>query len=87
MSTLAAALILGILVSTAYAAAFHFIVGGRLATIPAYLIAAWAGFAAGHFFGDFMELTWLRLGVLQLLTASIGAWIALIFIRWLVAEE
>ena len=87
MSTLAAALILGFLVATVYGAGFHLLVGGKLRTVPFYLLAAYVGFVIGHFFGDFMGLVWLRLGVLQLFTGSIGAWIALVFSRWLIAEE
>ena len=87
MSTIGAALILGFLVATIYGAAFHLLVGGKLRTIPVYLIAAWIGFIIGHFIGDFFGLSWLRLGVLQLFSASIGAWIILLLSRWLISVE
>lgn len=87
MTTIAAAFILGFLVATFYGAAFHLMVGGRITVIPVYLGAAWIGFLLGHFFGDLLGINWLRLGVLQLFTASVGSWLLLLFSRWLIQVE
>lgn len=87
MTTIAAAFILGFLVATFYGAAFHLLVGGRLPAIPVYLGAAWIGFLLGHFMGDLLGIDILRLGVLQLLSASIGSWLLLLFSRWLIQVE
>jgi hypothetical protein len=84
MTIVAAGLILGFLLATAYGAGFHVVVGGPARTIPLYLGVAWLGFAIGHFVGDYLDLNMLRLGVVQLFSASVGAWIALIIGRWLV---
>lgn len=83
MTIQASAFVLGFLLSTAYGAGFHVLVGGPARHIALYLGAAWVGFAVGHFVGDFLDIDVLRLGVVHLFTASLGAWIALITSRWL----
>ena len=83
MTIAAAGLILAFLVSTVYGAGFHVLVGGRLVMVPIYLLCAWIGFAVGHFVGDALGLTTLRLGIVQLFSGSLGAWILLIIGRWL----
>lgn len=83
LSGAASALILGFLLSSAYATAFHFIMGGPVRRILLYLIVSWVGFIAGQFAGDFLGIDLLKLGALHLLTASIGAWVALLLAWWL----
>ena len=83
MSVAAAGLILAFLVSTAYGSGFHLLVGGRLVMVPIYLLCAWLGFAIGHFLGESLGVELLRLGVVQLFSGSLGAWILLIIGRWL----
>ena len=83
MTVAASGLILGFLLATAYGAGFHVLVGGPARRIILYLVAAWIGFALGHVIGDLIGLDWLRLGALQLFSASVGAWVALILSRWL----
>ncbi len=86
MTAAASGLILGFLLATAYGAGFHFLLGGPARRIILYLIAAWIGFALGHIVGDLLNMTLLRLGVLQLFSASIGAWLALIGSWWFVRD-
>ena len=86
MTTAASGLILGFLLATAYGAGFHFLLGGPARRIILYLAAAWVGFALGHIVGDLLGLTLLRLGALQLFSASIGAWLALIASWWLAGD-
>lgn len=86
MTVAASGLILGFLLATAYGAGFHFLVGGAARRIILYLVAAWIGFALGHIVGDLLNLTWLRLGALQLFSASVGAWVALILSWWLAGD-
>lgn len=86
MTTAASGLILGFLLSTAYGAGFHLLLGGPARRIILYLVAAWIGFALGHVVGDLINLNWLRLGALQLFSASVGAWVALIISRWLAGD-
>ncbi len=86
MTAAASGLILGFLLATAYGAGFHLLLGGPARRIILYLLTAWIGFAVGHFAGDLLNLTLLRLGVLQLFSASVGAWIALIGSWWLAGD-
>lgn len=79
----ASALILGFLVATAYAAVFHLIIGGPIRRLVIYLVAAWVGFAIGQLAGTMLNIDLFKLGTLHLLTASIGAWTALLLGWWL----
>lgn len=87
MNGAAASLILGFLLSTAFGSGFHVLMGGPTRRILLYVLAAWIGFGLGHFVGDLLNIEVLLLGPLHLLTASLGAWIALIFSYWFVAYE
>ncbi len=87
MNGTASALVLGFLLSTAYGAGFHFLLGGPARRIPLYVLASWIGFAAGHFIGDMLNVELFKLGALHLLSASIGAWTALIGSWWLAGQE
>jgi hypothetical protein len=78
-----AALILGFLIATAYGDSFHFIMGGPAKRIILYVLAAWLGFTIGHLLGDFFNIETFKLGAIHLLTASLGAWLALFTGRWL----
>jgi hypothetical protein len=86
MTVAAAGLVLGFLLATGYGAAFHLAVGGPPRYVVVYVLAAWFGFLVGHFLGDFFGLSWLKLGAIHLLTASLGAWSMLLVSRWLVAK-
>lgn len=83
----ASGMILGFLLATAYGAGFHLLMGGPAKRILLYVLAAWIGFAIGHFLGDMLNLELLKLGALHLFSASLGAWIALIASWWLTAHE
>jgi hypothetical protein len=87
MSTTASGLILGFLLATAYGTGFHLILGGPAKRILLYVLAAWLGFAIGHFLGDILNFEILKLGALHLFSASLGAWIALIASWWLTAND
>lgn len=86
MTNTASGIILGFLLATAYGAGFHFIVGGRPRKIPLYILAAWVGFIIGHFLGEMVGITALNLGAINLLAASIGAFIALV-ISWFLSPK
>ncbi|MCO5184874.1 MAG: hypothetical protein M9941_14060 [Anaerolineae bacterium] len=87
MSILAAPLILGFLLATAYAAAFHLFFGGSGGRIVLYVLASWVGFVIGQLFGRWLGIDWFSLGTIHLLSASIGSWILLFFSRWLAAAS
>lgn len=82
----ASGLVLGFLLATAYGAGFHLLLGGPARRILLYTLAAWIGFALGHFLGDLLNLDILKLGAVHLFSASLGAWIALIS-SWLLSEN
>lgn len=86
MTVTAAGMVLGFLLATAYGAGFHTLLGGPARRILVYVIASWIGFGAGHFLGDFLNLDILDLGAVHLLSASVGAWIALV-LSWLLARD
>lgn len=83
MGGTASSLVLALLLATAYAALFHFLVGGSTRRLLMYIIVSWIGFAAGHFLGQILLIDWLKLGPLYLFSASAGSWIALIASWWL----
>ncbi len=80
----ASTVILSFLLATGYGAAFHFIVGGPARHLLLYLPAAWIGFIIGHYAGKTLEIELFQLGTLNLFSASLGSWSALIFSWWLV---
>jgi hypothetical protein len=87
MSGAAAPLVLSFLLATAYGAAFHLIFGGPARRILLYLLAAWLGFTIGHILGEWFNIRFLTLGVVNLLSASLGAWLALLLSRWLAGQQ
>jgi hypothetical protein len=81
------AFIVGVVISTLYGAAFHLWRGGGFWRLILYIILAWVGFWIGHFFGNWLGITFLHLGPLQLGTASLGAALTLVVGYWLSLVE
>ena len=77
-----AAYLLGFILSTLYGAAFHFLVGGNFRRLVLFMLAGWLGFALGHLVGDYFGIDVLAIGPLNVLTATIGAGLALIGARF-----
>ncbi len=75
------ALALGVVLSTAYAAVFHFWQGGSMQALRRYLLAAWLGFAAGHVAGAITGVGWLQVGHLNVLSGTVGAAAALVIAK------
>ena len=83
------ALIIGILISTLYGAAFHLWRGGGLGRLILYLILAWAGFWIGQFFGNYFGWSFGSFGPLNLGIATIfsilflaaGYWLSLVQVQ------
>ena len=86
MNSTASGLVLGFMLATAYGAAFHVIVGGRPRKILLYILASWIGFTLGHFVGDIFGVSALELGTINLFSASLGAWIAII-LSWFLSPK
>lgn len=87
MNGTASGLVFGFLLATAYGAGFHLLLGGPARHVLLYVLAAWVGFAVGHFVGDLLSIELMKLGVVHLFSASLGAWIALVTSWWFVAHE
>lgn len=83
----ASGLVLGFLLASIYGGAFHLIFGGPIRRILVYLFAAWMGFFIGQFIGDLFNFEILKLGKIHLVSASIGAWSALLAAWWLVGQD
>ncbi len=81
------ALVLAGLLSTAYGAAFHLIVGGRLRRLGLYLLAGWIGFGLGQVAGGRWDTGLLHIGPVYVFSATLGSWLALIMARWLSGRE
>ena len=79
--TVSPALLLGLLLSTAYAALFHFWGGRNLRDLLIYWLAAVIGFAAGQAIGVLAQISWLQIGQLYVFTGTIGALAALVVAR------
>ena len=83
----ASGLVLGFLLATIYGAGFHLMFGGPIKRILVYLAAAWLGFFAGQFLGDFLNFELLKLGKIHLVSATLGAWAFLLVAWWLVGQD
>ncbi len=79
-------LILGLIISTLYGAAFHLWRGGGIGRLIFYLILAWCGFWTGQFLASQLGLTLWSVGSLHLgfatlfslLFLAVGYWLSLI---------
>jgi len=80
-------ILIGIVISSLYGAAFHLYRGGNLGRLLLYLILAWIGFWIGHAIGNTMSWTFLSLGPLRLGMATLGATITLAIGYWLSLVE
>jgi hypothetical protein len=74
------------ILATLYGAAFHLVSGGDARRLALFLLAAWLGFALGHSLGEVVGMTLLDIGPLHMLTATIGAWLALVVARILTRQ-
>jgi hypothetical protein len=74
------------ILATLYGAAFHFVSGGDARRLALFLLAAWLGFGLGHTFGDMIGMTMLDIGPLHMLSATVGAWLALVVARLLTRQ-
>ncbi|HEY64167.1 MAG TPA: hypothetical protein G4O02_06305 [Caldilineae bacterium] len=68
---------LGLLLASLYGTIFHIWRGRSLSDLPRFLLAGWLGFALGHLGGHLLHITPFRIGELNVLSASLGAWVAL----------
>ncbi|MGA9533000.1 MAG: hypothetical protein WBR18_09815 [Anaerolineales bacterium] len=72
------AIVFGWLLASLVGLGFHLIRGGPLTRMALYMVSAWLGFGIGHFSGQWLHVTVLRVGAINFLTALIGALLALL---------
>ncbi len=77
------AILFGIVLSTAYGAAFHFWKGGRLNKLLLYIILAWLGFWIGHIVGGLIGWSFAAVGPINAGLATVGSTIFLFVGEWL----
>jgi len=80
-------ILIGIVISSLYGAAFHLSRGGGLGRLILYLILAWIGFWIGHILGAALGFTFFNLGPLNLGMATLGAAATLGIGYWLSLVE
>jgi hypothetical protein len=78
--------IFAFILATIYGTLFHLVVGGDVRRLALYLLAGWLGFALGHLLGVMLGVEILRVGPLRALSATVGAWTALIVARMLIVR-
>lgn len=81
MTSLPPALLLGLILSTVYAALFHLWGGRTVRDLLLYWIASVVGFAIGQAVGLFIRIPLLEIGQLHVLEGSIGAFVGLAVAR------
>ncbi|CAG1008103.1 MAG: hypothetical protein IAE83_06875 [Anaerolinea sp.] len=81
------AVIFGFILATLYGALFHLISGGNPRRLALYLLAGWLGFALGQIFGNAFNVQLFRVGVINVFSATLGAWIALFLTRFLTGKR
>ncbi len=74
------------ILATLYGAAFHLVSGGDARRLALFLLAAWLGFGMGHVLGEVFNVMLLDIGPLHILSATIGAWLALVVARILTRQ-
>lgn len=75
------------ILATLYGAGFHLIVGGDIRRLALFIVSAWIGFGVGHLAGAAFSIQLFAIGALNLLPASIGAGVALVFMYALTASR
>lgn len=70
-------LLLSLVVALIYAALFHLWQGRSLRDLAGYIVAAVAGFAMGQIVGLQTNWSWLDIGQVNMVEASLASWIAL----------
>ncbi len=76
-------LLIGLVISSLYAAVFHLLRGGGPGRLLLYILLTWIGFWGGHILGDFRSWHFLGLGPLNLGMATVGSIFTLAIGYWL----
>ena len=79
--------IFGFVLATLFGAAFHIIVGGNARRLALFLLAGWVGFGLGHLVGAIFAINIFNIGTLHIVTAAVGAIVALLFAHVLTNDK
>ena len=74
-------LTLGVLLSIGYASLYHLWNGQNLISLGTYVLGASTGFAVGQVIGNITQVSFLQIGQLHVVEASVVAWVALLLVR------
>ncbi len=77
----------GLIVATIIGALTHLLLGGDSRRLIALIIAGWVGFAIGQGIGQIFAIRLLAIGPLNMLSASLGAFLATISMSILSAQR
>lgn len=75
---LSPAFALGLICSVGYGVLYHLWSGRTFIDLLVALSVALIGFGSGQLLGLFTQTTWLQIGQLHLVEATLGAWCALL---------
>ncbi|MCY3796662.1 MAG: hypothetical protein OXG23_00295 [Chloroflexi bacterium] len=73
-------------IATMYGLAFHVVLGGNARRMVLFIVTSWVGFLLGQYVGAYLDITFLRIGVIHLAPASVTAVGLLIFAHALTAD-
>lgn len=77
------AIFFGVVLSSAFGTAFHFLKGGNLNKMIYYVLLAWLGFWAGHFSGAKLGWDFASVGLINTGMATLGSLFFLFVGDWL----
>ncbi len=77
----------GFILATLYGAAFHLIFGGDVRRLALFLLAGWFGFLVGHILGVAFEINLFNVGILRIVSATLGAVVALMMTHLLTSQR
>ena len=78
--------IFAFVIATMIGLAFHVIMGGNARRMVLFIVTSWLGFLLGQYIGGYLGIALLKIGVVHLLPASLGAIGLLTFAHILTAE-
>ena len=78
--------IFAFIIATMFGLAFHVIMGGNARRMVLFIVTSWLGFLLGQYIGGYLGIALLKIGVVHLLPASVGAIALLIFAHVLTAD-
>ncbi len=73
-------------IATMYGLGFHVVMGGDARRMVLFIVTSWLGFLLGQYIGGHIEVAFLKIGVVHLLPASVGAIMLLIFAHILTSD-